>query len=280
MALWDLFCRWIGNWATHTLDFLMPINVDPNSVILGNDFFLDIVLDHIPGGSIINKFGANTSVGTGGEMISDLGGSPIFPTTASSISISSASQEDTASGIGVDSVTVIGLNELADITQETIDIDASIAATSTGSFLRIYRMFGAALGSAGVAGGTNVGAITATIGGSNIAQIGAGNGQTLMAWFTMPRNFTGVLLQAYGSTLRSVGGILRSDFLLFVSPSGGVRRIRSKWGMQNDGTTFGQRDWGVGDRIDALDDIYLHAVPSTTADISGGFTIICFREDL
>jgi len=257
----------------------MPIRIDPNSVILSNSFLMDVALGNVVGASVINKFGANTSTGTGGEMVADLGGSPIFPTTASSISLVSAEGVDTASGTGVATVTVIGLDENGDIAQETIAIDGAVAATSTGSFMRVFRMFGATLGAAAEVGANNEGAITATIGGSNIAQISACVGQTLMAWYTLPRNCTGIMLQAYSSTLRSVGGILRTDFQLFTSPSGGVRRIRSKWGLQNDGATYMERNWPTGDKINGLTDIYLHAIPSATADTGGGFTIVCFEAE-
>jgi hypothetical protein len=257
----------------------MSIQTDPNQVIVGNNHFLDLSRGVIRSASAFHKFGANTSVGTGGEMVADLGGSPIFPTTASSISISSASQEDTASGAGIATVVVEGLDENGEQMRETIAIDASIAAVSTGSFLRVFRMFGATLGSAGVAGGTNVGAITATIGGSNIAQISVATGQTLMAWFTTPRKTAGYITRTYASLLRAPAATVRADFQLFVSPSGGVRRIRSKWGQQNDGSTFVFRSWEPPERIDPLTDIYLHCIPSAESDVSGGFSVICIRED-
>jgi hypothetical protein len=252
------------------------IQVRPNVLMVGNDYLLEVARENITGASLVHKFGYNTSVGTGGELVADLGGSPIFPTTACSALLSSASDGDTASGTGVAKVVVIGLDNNWDVLQETVSLDGGIAQFTSGSFLRIYRMYGDTLGTAALPGATNIGAITAIIGGSNIAQISADKGQTLMCWWASPKDTTAYITKTYASVLPAAGATIRAEMQLFVVPTGKARRVRAHWGIQSDGTTHTPLTWEGGNKIGEKTDVYLHGLPGLTdADMSGGFSVIC-----
>jgi hypothetical protein len=252
------------------------VQVHPNVVMVGNEYCLDIAKEAVIGASIIHKFGYNTSVGTEGEMVGDLGGSPIFPTTACSALLSSASDGDTASGAGIADVVVVGLDNNWDVLQETVSLDAGIAQFTSGSFLRIYRMYGDTLGATALPGATNIGAITAAVGGSSIAQISAGKGQTLMCWWAVPRDTTAYIKRVYASVLPAAGATIRAEVQLFIVPEGKARRVRAHWGIQSDGTTHMPLVWDGGNRVEQKTDVYLHGLPGLTdADMSGGFTVIC-----
>ena len=91
------------------------------------------------------------------------------------------------------SITINGLDSNYESLSETVTVSSSASVTTTGSFLRVQN---AAMhnGSA-----TNVGNITIQKGGTTVAQIGAGNGQTLMAIYTVPAGNTAYILQGAAS---------------------------------------------------------------------------------
>ena len=71
-------------------------------------------------------------------------------------------------------------------------MDGTTTVTTTQQFLRVFRMSVETAGSFG----NNEGTITATYtGGADVAAtISPGNGQTLMALYTIPAGYTGYLL--------------------------------------------------------------------------------------
>ena len=143
----------------------------------------------------VNKFGYNTSVGNSYEPVTDLG-TNVLPTTAAAVSIVSASANDASAGTGARTVEIQGLDENYNVQTSTVTLNGTTAVT-TGSdlFIRIFRMKVLTAGT----GETNAGNLTASIGGSNVAQIAAGNGQTLMAVYTIPAGYRGYLTKFQAS---------------------------------------------------------------------------------
>jgi hypothetical protein len=141
----------------------------------------------------INKFGYNTSVGSTYEPITDLGTS-ILPSSAGVVSVVSSSSEDDGSspaGTGGYTLEIQGLDANYNELTETITLTGTSASVTDGEFIRIFRMKVATAGSAE----TNVGNITASIGGQSVAQIKADKGQTLMAVYTIPAGYRAHLLK-------------------------------------------------------------------------------------
>lgn len=102
---------------------------------------------------------------------------------ANTITVSSASASDVGK-----SVVVVGLDNNFDILQEEIEIVTQNVNPSSNNFYRIHRAY---MGN----GDSNVGAISIKNGATDVAVITAGFSQTLMAIYTIPRNYTGYLFQ-------------------------------------------------------------------------------------
>lgn len=102
---------------------------------------------------------------------------------ANTITVSSASASDVGK-----SVVVVGLDNNFDIIQEEIEIVTQNGNPSSNNFYRIHRAY---MGN----GDSNVGAISIKNGATDVAVITAGFSQTLMAIYTIPRNYTGYLFQ-------------------------------------------------------------------------------------
>lgn len=103
-------------------------------------------------------------------------------TTASTLTVPAVNASDDGKEI-----TVIGLD--ADYAEQTevISVSSAGSVTSTKSFLRVYRAY-MYNGST-----TNVGNINIQVGGTTVARISAGKGQTLMAVYTVPAGYTAYL---------------------------------------------------------------------------------------
>jgi hypothetical protein len=73
-------------------------------------FELQVSRGQIPGHDFVHKFGYNPTIGVTDETIWSQGGVYVYPTTASTMYISSSSTADTAAGTGARTVTVSGLD--------------------------------------------------------------------------------------------------------------------------------------------------------------------------
>jgi hypothetical protein len=86
------------------------------------------------------------------------------------------------------SIVIVGLDNNFDIIQEEIEIVTQNGNASSNSFYRIHRAY---MGN----GDTNIGTISIKNGITDVALVTAGFGQTLMAIYTIPRNYTGYIFQ-------------------------------------------------------------------------------------
>lgn len=150
------------------------------------------------------KFGRNADVGSGDvpEDIWEGGGVYSFPATGGVVSlVSDDAQDDKGTpGTGAHTIWLEGLSATDwTLQQEEVDLDGVNPVTSTKSFIRLFRMRVVAAGTYE----TNVGTITASIGGSPVAIISPDFGQTLMAVFTIPADFrVAYLIGWYAGILR------------------------------------------------------------------------------
>jgi hypothetical protein len=108
--------------------------------------------------------------------------------TAGTLSIPAVNASDNGK-----SITINGLDSNYESLSETVTVSSSAAVSTTGSFLRIQNAY-MHNGSA-----TNVGNINIQKGGTTVARITAGNGQTLMAIYTVPAGHTAYILQGAAS---------------------------------------------------------------------------------
>ena len=167
----------------------MSITSYPNVVTFSGGvgsypYFLQVSRGLVTGHKRIFKFGYNEEIQDVEETIWDVGGLYAYPSSAvtmTATSSSGATDEDVQ-------VTIQGLDASYNELSETVTLDASGTATTTGSFLRVNRAF--------VASGTaSAGNITIANGGTTYAYVSTLHQQTLMAIWTVPAGYTGYLFQ-------------------------------------------------------------------------------------
>jgi hypothetical protein len=169
-----------------------------------------VALGLVPGFRSFRKFGMNNAV-NGSSTVEDMwsqGSVRTLPTTAGVATLVSSSAEDdpdeaTPPGTGAHTVMVEGLDANWLEISEEVSMEGTGNAVTTASFWRINRMYVTKSGT----NGTNVGNITATIGGNAQAYIEAGEGQTHQTLYTVPDN-TYVLVTYYNV---GVGRMVNGD---------------------------------------------------------------------
>lgn len=138
-------------------------------------FELQVARGQITFHKALFKYGYNPLIVNVEETIWDVGGSYSFPSSASALTVTSASGA-TDSGV---TGTVQGLDADYNEVSEDFTLNASGIYTTTQTFLRVHRAF--ITGATAPAGNVNI-----TIGATTHARITAGENQTLMAVYTVP----------------------------------------------------------------------------------------------
>lgn len=143
----------------------------------------------------VSKFGFNGTVNTAYEPIWDGAAAYTFPTGPETVRVAAGGDaNDTAAGSGARTIYVQGLDEnWIEQTEEITLAGASASAATTTTFNRVYRAW---VNTCGTYSGTNADDIVIenTTSTQTLAQISAGQGQTLMAIYTIPCGYTGYLV--------------------------------------------------------------------------------------
>ena len=204
-------------------------STDKGSLLNNNDTLYEVVMVAGSDGSVgtsgapmtvlpdglshVNKFGYTGDDVNGTSTIWDGNSTTaIYPYPADGVvSITSTSGSDTG-----EAVEVQGLDANYDQVTETINVG------STGStiFSRVFR--------ARKVDATNVGTVDINMNGTLAARILPGNGQTLMAVYTVPAGKTGYLLQFQGSSDKQTA----VQFKLFTCHHSGAFNLKGQWGVQ------------------------------------------------
>jgi hypothetical protein len=165
------------------------------------------------GQSSVNKFGYTGADVNGTSTVWDGNATTAsypYP-TAGVVAVSSSSGDDTG-----EAVQIQGLDGDYNVVEETINV----GSTGSTTFSRVFR--------ASKVDASNVGTITINVGGALAAQILPGNGQTLMAVYTIPAGKTGYLLKFQGSSDKSAA----VQFKLFSREFGKASNLKGQWGTQ------------------------------------------------
>jgi len=154
------------------------------------DMDIAVGIGAIPGWTPFRKFGINPDL-SGTEDVWGQGGIRVLPTSAANAVVTSTSPEDdeneaTPPGTGAFEVELRGLDADYNELSEVITLQGTTNVNSVNEYLRVDRMFVRECGS----NGTNVGNITATVGGNIQANILANQGQTAVAMYTVPAGKT------------------------------------------------------------------------------------------
>jgi hypothetical protein len=232
-------------------------------------------------GNIINTFGAASNViiaagglagysgvhkygGVFGTALStfstvwtaaDTSGTALYDWThsAGTLSVVSTSGSDTGG------VTIQGLDANYDFVEESFTLTGTSAVTGSTSFTRVNRAF--------MNDATNVGKIQASIGGTVVTEIGAGFGQTLQCFYTIPAGKTGYMTNINASASKNQS----TDLFLFQRPFGGAFRVTSTLSLNQSNQSI---DFPVPLKFTEKTDIDLRVQGSANATISADFTII------
>ena len=209
-------------------------------------FELQVARGQIPGHKLKFKFGHNAAVGDTEETIWAEGGLYVYPTSATQMTVSSSSADDTAAGTGARTINIEGLDADYNEISEDIILNGQTPVTTVNSYLRINRGISLTAGSGGKNAGiirVGTGTVTSGVPANVFLSIdGDGDNQTLMCIWTVPAGYTAFLVQTNVSTgnASNTPALLRTT--VTARPQGGVfntkERITLKDGNQLQGYNF------------------------------------------
>jgi len=166
----------------------------------------EVVLGLRQGYFVSLKFGYNESVSTGAaQLVAPFGGQFTFLTAASTLTISSSSVADIdVSGTGARSILVSGLDANRLAKTEIIALNGTTDVVTTSTWLGINRTIAYDTGSSRVNAGDVT--ITATTGGSIMAQVPAGKSITQQVIFHVQAGHNGLIRRIYLNVLKTAVG--------------------------------------------------------------------------
>lgn len=223
---------------------------------------IDITEGRIVKTFTIDKFGYNSAVGTNTyETVWDGNNVYTYIETAGPATVTSSDTGDDNGGI----VEVEGLDTNYNVTTETLTIGG---AAGSVQFHRVYR---ATLITANT-GITNSGDITVTVDGKDAAIITAGEGQTLMALYTIPANHTGYLIQIDVGCAKDLETIAR---VIIKNGAGGA--FQTKVFLTSRGG-FNEKNFKIPVRIPEKHDLEVQCKAPANSAISAGFELILVKK--
>lgn len=232
------------------------------------DTFMRAALGQLKDWSVIHKFGENNDVDAA-EDLWDGGGDYSWPAAAAATTIQSTSANDTAAGTGARTVRVYGLDSNYLSVQEDVTLNGITAVSLTHQYIRVFRSKVLTAGSVG----TNDGTITIQHGATTIGRISASMGQTLMALYTIPADYTyGIMTQWYASLSDSNAN--RARVALMAREQGGAWQTKELAGISDSSNYI--YPFSMPQIYPAKTDIKIKvlSVSSTNAQVSGGFDML------
>jgi len=156
-----------------------------------DDFSINIARGIVKGTTSNHKFGAvpqmsNAASGTVWDI-----NDTVYPWSAYDVA-NTAVIPTVASDDNGKTITVQGLDQDYNFAEEEFVVSSTVATTGSVEFKRINRAFVSA-------GADNAANVNITYNGTNVARIGAGNGQTLMSVYTVPAGTDAFLLKFVAS---------------------------------------------------------------------------------
>ena len=252
-------------------------NINPitgGSTVGDIPFYLAVQQGKVPGYSMVNKFGYNSSIGSGSfETIWETGDDYPWQSSAVTVDVVSDNANDVhTTGSGARTLRIQGLDSSYALVEETVDLDGTNTVTTTQQFLRVFRMSIETAGSFG----NNEGTITATYtGGVDVAAtISPGNGQTLMCLYTIPAGYTGYLL-----SINVASGKDQEMQFKFIQRDNSVANaaFQTKQFLEVRG---GQTTviFNAINVIPQKSDIYVSAIASSTSSASASFDLLLVQD--
>ena len=189
----------------------------------------------------IFKFGFNPDVDDSLETVWAEGGLYSYLSAATVLKVSSSSANDTSAGTGARTVELFGLDADYDEINETVTLSGQTAVNTTQSFLRVNRMVVRSAGTGGTNAGViyaGTGTVTAGVPANKYATVAAGDGQSLMAIWTVPRGYTVYLTQT-DITVATTQNNKYATITFLARPFGEVFQVKDKFVKSESGHSQG-----------------------------------------
>jgi hypothetical protein len=261
-------------------------NIDKGAKLSNNGIIYEVMMLGDQDGNIINTFGAASNViisagdlagytgvhkygavygSASGDMstvwtAADTAGTKLYPWShsAGTLSVVSTSGSDTGD------ITIQGLDASYNFVEETLTLTGTSPVTGSTSFTRVNRAF--------MVDDTNIGKVQASISSTVVTERGAGYGQTLQCFYTIPAGKTGYLMNLSASASKNQV----VDLFLFQRPFGGAFRVQTTMSLNQSNQ---QQDYPIPLKFTEKTDIDLRTKGSSNATISAEFTIVLVDND-
>ncbi len=242
-------------------------------------FELSVMMGQQSGYKALDKFGENPEIDTGTdpEDIWEGGGLYTYDAngTAPIVSIASSNSGD------AQDIEVTGLDIVGDEVVQTLTLTGTTRVALTTPLWRVYRM--ANVGTTDVTG--NVFCYTGTgtvpsVGDSEVrAMITNGNNQSLMALYTVPKGYVGLLHRGeMGMSRKRTSGSAQCSY--YSRRYGKVFRVKKRIAITNSGSSVYQDKRSFPDVIPSFTDIRLtvESVDENDIGVFGTFDILLVDE--
>jgi hypothetical protein len=188
----------------------------------------------------LHKFGFNPDIDDALETVWAEGGLYSYLSAATVLKVSSSSTADTSAGTGARTVQLYGLDADYNEINETVTLNGQTAVNTTNSFLRINRMLVRTAGTGGTNAGViyaGTGTVTTGVPANKYATIAIGDGQTLMALWTVPAGFTLYIYQT-DVTVATTQNNKYAKISLVARPLGEVFQVKDLFVKTESQTTI------------------------------------------
>lgn len=247
-------------------------------------FELQVARGAILGHVAVNADGYNAAVGTSEEGVWGNGGTVNWPASASVMNVTSSNAADDAASTGMRTVRIYGLDSNWDLATEDVTLDGQTIVATTTSFIRVFKAHGLTYGTGLVNAGVIyvfTGTETSGVPDTSTAiftTILAGENESTQAFYTVPRNHTGYLLDIFGNAF--VAADEHTTFRLKARPNAnsanaGFRVIEKHTVLSQLYTLYALPIY-----FDAYTDIMLTATAQATSTItSGAFNMVLIQDN-
>jgi hypothetical protein len=188
-------------------------------------YYLRLSENNIADHKLVIRTAFNPDLDTGAvETIWSGGGLYVFPTAASTMSVSSSSAVDSSAGAGARIVQIQGLNANYDEIQENIVLQGTSPVPTTLSYLRMNTAIVLSAGANENNAGdiwVGTGAVTSGVPANKYAHIPVSYNISQSSHYTIPRGWTGYNIDITGSAQNSTAN-QRTIIATRLRPQGGV----------------------------------------------------------
>lgn len=261
-----------------SLSVTNAITVGTEPTVAQVPFYTAVSMGLVSGYSKVNKFGHNLATTTGEDVWGGGGLYAFYPTNAQTVWAQSSSAGDDTSSTGAHTVVFYGLDSNWLEASETVTMDGTTSVALTNTYIRMFRGVVSTIGTTA----SNVGTITVTNGAGTVAiHIGAGDGQTQHAVYTVPGNKTAYFITGYVGVSDAGNSASREScqFKWKARPNNGATGAWATKGEVeciNDGSTHWIYNYGIpAGPLPAKTDIRIQAtLVSTSMGTVGGFDLL------